>query len=59
MKLNPLCSQQRAVSCILYQRVFEQISRIRRKALAEKQTGSNKSIKGRSQLRIRKMRYRS
>ena len=39
MELLPVAAQQRTVGCVLHQSVLEQVGRVRRHALPEKQTG--------------------
>jgi hypothetical protein len=45
-------AQQCAISRVLYQGMFEQITRLWRHALWEQQTGCNETIERRAQLRL-------
>src|SRR6266567_5947274 len=53
MKRTSRLAQQRAVSRIPYQCMFERICRIRRATLPEQQTSPNETVKRRLQLRLR------
>ena len=53
MKRASRLAQQRAVGCVLYQCVLEQISRVWRYTLPEQQTSCNEAVKRRSQFRLR------
>ena len=52
-------AQQRAIGRVLHQGMLEQISRVRRHALPEQQTGRNETVERRSQLRLRLAHHRS
>jgi hypothetical protein len=52
VKRTSRLAQQRAISRVLYQRMIEQIARMRRHALPEQQTCRNETVERRSQLRI-------
>src|SRR5262245_36465741 len=45
MQRTPRRAQQRAIGCVLHQRMLEQVARMRGYALAKQQTGLNKAIK--------------
>jgi predicted ATPase len=45
-------AQQRPVCCVLYERVLEQVARVRRHALSEQQTGGYDAVKSRCYLRL-------
>src|SRR5271156_6169223 len=55
----PALAQQCAIGGVLDQRMFEQIARMRRRALAEQQTSGNETVKRRFQLWLWFPRYRS
>src|SRR5215468_3440339 len=46
-------AQQRAIRCVLHERMLEQVGRMRRHALPEKQAGGNETVERRSQLLLR------
>ena len=51
-------AQQRAIGRVLHKGMLEQVGRMRRRALPEKQTSRNETIERRSQLRLRLTRHR-
>ena len=52
-------AQQGAVGRILHQRMFEQISRVRRRTLPKQQTGCSVTVERRYQVSLRRARHRS
>ena len=50
-------TKQRAIGCVLHQRVLEQIGRMRWMTLPEQQTGINETIDGGLEFRFRLVRY--
>jgi hypothetical protein len=59
MKRASRPAQQQAISRVLYQCMFEQVSRVRRHALPEQQTSLNETVESRPQHRLRLARHRS
>ena len=58
VKRTPRLAQQRAIGRVLHQRMLEQIGRVRRRALAEQQTGRNKTVERSFEFRLRLAHYR-